>query len=84
MVNIAPTHEASPPVPAPRARKGKPVSVQWRAQLARDVDALGDEFVAREIGICTNTLARVLAGLCIYGGTYAATRAYIERTRRAA
>jgi hypothetical protein len=67
-----------------RIRKGSPVGPRTRELLAADVAVLGDAEVARSVGICVNTLARVLANLEVYGGTEAACRAYADRRRAAA
>jgi hypothetical protein len=67
-----------------RIRKGRPADANERTELARHVDALGDHFVAEEIGCAVGTLCRYLAGLDCYGTTHAAVTAYLIRSRSAA
>jgi hypothetical protein len=67
-----------------KQRKGRAVDVRWRTALAKDVEIVGDREVARAIGISRNTLARVVCGFPVYGGTVEATRAYLAREQRAA
>lgn len=60
-------------------RKGKPVDASMRNRLKRCVDVEGDQRVASEVGVSSQTLARALAGLEVYGGTHGAIRGYLDR-----
>lgn len=64
--------------------KGTPVPPDVRLAVSRDLPLFGEYKIAEAIGISPNALARVLAGLPVYGGTSAAVRAYVERHRTAA